>query len=147
LTVTELDQQMMAQAGKQSNISRAELNKFLSTPFATILQGRILYPRAFDKDQGLGISIYTFYHPKPYPRRLFTLIGPKGEARVIFPSTQGFPLPNASDATILGCWQNGYVQAWAILSGSSDHLIKSTPSTPLTCPLAEPVCDNNRHCK
>ncbi|MGC1378852.1 MAG: hypothetical protein WA821_21650 [Anaerolineales bacterium] len=147
LTVKELSQQVSTQAGKQSNISPAELNKFLAIPHAAILQGRILYPRAFDKDQGWKVSIYTFYHPKPYPRMLFTLIGPQGETRVIFPSIQAVPLPNASDATILGCWLDGYVQAWAVLPGGSDHLIKSAPATPLICPLAEPVCDNNHHCK
>jgi hypothetical protein len=146
LTRKELGQQFVAQAGKPG-ISSIELNKFLATPRSVILQGRILYPRAFDKDQGWAVSIYTFYRPKPYPRMLFTLIGPNGEARVVFPSIQGVPIPNASDATILGCWQNGYVQAWAVLPGDSAQLIKSAPATPLTCPLAEPVCDNNHHCK
>jgi len=148
LNRSELIRQVMKQTKDQSKISNATLRKFILTPGSMILQGRILYPREFDKDQGLDISIYAFYHPKPYPRMLLTLLGPQGETQLIFPSTQAVPIPNASDAIILGCSDSKYVQVWAVLLTDSNLIIKRSPaSKPLTCPLSEPVCDNNHHCK
>jgi hypothetical protein len=147
LTRKELSKQVVVQAGNQLGISGLELNKFLTIPRSVILQGRVLYSREFDKDRGFAVSIYPFYHPKPYPRMLFTLIGPNGETPSIFPSIQAAPIPNVSDAIVLGCRENDYVQVWAVLLTNKNLLIKSTPATPLTCPLLEPVCDNNHHCK
>ncbi len=146
LTGRELVQQAATQAGTPFSLSPVDLNNFLSTPHAVVLQGRVLYPRQFDKDQGLEVSIYQFYRPKPYPRTIFTLLGPAGETPAILPSLLPAPIQNASDAIILGCRESDYVQVWAILVKSS-ILIKRTPSTPLVCPLPEPVCDNNHHCK
>ncbi len=147
LTRRELGRQVVTQAKSQLGISGLELSKFLVSPRSLILQGRILYAREFEKDEGLGVSIYPFYHPKPYPRMIFTLIGYKGETRAILPSIQPAPIPNVSDAIILGCRENDYIQVWAVLLTDSNLLIKRAPAAPLTCPLVEPVCDNNGHCK
>ena len=148
LSRKELVQQVVNRTKGQRKISNPALRQFLQSPRSIILQGRILYPREFERDQGLDISIYAFYHPKPYPRMLLTLLGPMGETQLIFPSTQAAPIPNASDAIILGCSENKYVQVWAVLLTESDLLIEQTPSLKSpTCPLAEPVCDNNHHCE
>jgi len=153
LSKKELGQQFAALAGNQAGISSEELNTFLSAPGSVILQGRILYPRQFSKDEGPKRSVYYFYRRKPYPRMLLTLIGPNGETPVILPSLQALPIPNASDAIILGCRENidapawAYVQVWAVFLTHNNILLKRTPSIPLACPLPEPVCDNNRNCK
>jgi hypothetical protein len=115
-----------------------------------LVQGRILYPRQLDKDGGAKTSVYSFYHPKAYPRMLFTLIGPIGETSAMFASTQAAAIPNASDAIILGCRESDYIQVWAVLLQDGSQLVKRTPATAATklvCPLQEPVCDNNHHCK
>jgi hypothetical protein len=146
LTRDQLVQQSRARAGDRLSIPDADLSKFLANPAAVVLQGRVLYPRQMEKDQGWAVSMYLFYRPKPYPRMLFTLLGPKGETSIVFATTQAIPLENASDATIIGCSENDYVQVWGILTGNG-KLFKRTPSTSLTCPLPEPVCNNNHHCK
>src|SRR5258706_9596447 len=63
LTRMELVQQAVTQTGNLLSVPPVNLNIFLSTPHAVILQGRVLYPRQLDKDEGLDISIYNFYHP------------------------------------------------------------------------------------
>lgn len=131
----------------QVDLTGREVRSLLSNRLAVILQGRILYTRQLEKDQGLDVSIYNFYHPKPYPRTIFTLIGPGGESRGVFPSIQAALIPNASDAIVLGCRESDYIQIWAVLLPGSDVLLKRNPSAPPVCPLTEPVCDDNHHCK
>lgn len=150
LTRKELSQQFITRLGKNSDISSQQLDRLLSQTELVILQGRTLYARPFEKDAGFDISVYEFYRPKPYPRMIFTLLGPRGEARAIFPSTQMVSIPNLSDAIILGCREGDLVQVWGILLNDSQTLLKRTPSLDsdsLVCPLKEPVCDDNHHCK
>lgn len=131
-------------------LSNQAWRTFLRSPDAVVVQGRALYPRQFEKDDGFKVSIYKFYYPKPYPRMLFTVIGPSGETSALLATMQAPALPNTSDVIILGCNESTYVQVWAILLDGGKQIIKRTPATAaesLTCPLQEPVCDNNHHCK
>ena len=150
LTRKELAQQFSTRLGTNSDISSQQLYKLLAKPEAVILQGRTLYARSFEKDAGFDVSVYEFYHPKPYPRMIFTLLGPRGEARAIFPSLQPVAIPNFSDAIILGCRVGDSIQVLGILLNDSKTLLKRTPSLggeALVCPLKEPVCDDNHHCQ
>jgi hypothetical protein len=150
LTRAELVKQVQQKTGGQLGLTKKEWNSFLKSPQAVIAQGRIFYPRQFDKDEGVNVSIYQFYHLKPYPRMLFTMLGPNGETPAILATMQAPPVPNASDAVILGCRESDYVQVWAIILNNGNQIFKRTPNTvaeSLTCPLKEPVCDNNHHCK
>jgi len=143
----ELAEQFVALGGKELGISSENVQKFLASPGATILQGRSLFPRQFDKDEGLDISIYSFYHPMAYPRTLFTLLGPKGENVIILPRIEPAKIPNSIDVMALGCDAGGYIQAWAVLQMDDQSVFERAPAgTPLTCPLPEPVCDNNNSC-
>ena len=59
-------------------------------------------------------------------------------------------LPNASDAIVLGCSyrQAGYdmVSALAVVLPQQGISIARLPAAPLSCPLPDPVCDNNKIC-
>lgn len=149
LTKNQLSQQVFLKTIHQMGVSREAWLKFLSSPQAMLIQGRILYPRQFEKDAGAKVSVYNFYHPQPYPRVLFTLIGPTGETPAMFAAMQAPAIPNASDAIIFGCRESDYIQVWGVLLNDG-QLIKRTPASTaksLTCPLQAPVCDNNHHCK
>jgi hypothetical protein len=140
--------QFIAKAGQSTGLSLTELEQFLSSQNAVILMGRSLYPRQFYKDQGLDISIYDFYHPLPYPRTLFTVIGPMGESVVILPRTSPAGISNSTDVMVIGCNKIGYIQAWAVVNLENNQVFNPLPSTKLlTCPLPEPVCDNNKNCR
>lgn len=144
---TALAEQFITLAGKQLGLTSQDLQKFLSDQNAVILQGRSLYPRQLNKDEGLDISVYNFYHPMPYPRTLFTLLGPKGENVIILPRISPAKVANSVDVLVLGCHAEGYIQAWAVIRLDDKSVFQRTPpGAPLTCPLLEPVCDDNKNC-
>jgi hypothetical protein len=144
---TTLAEKFIATSGKQLGLTMQDLQKFLSNPDAIILQGRSLYPRQFNKDEGLDISVYTFYHTMPYPRTLFTLLGQKGENIIILPRIEPAKIANSVDVMTLGCRADGYIQAWVVVRMDDLSVFeRMTPGTPLACPLPEPVCDNNKNC-
>jgi len=147
-TKTELAQQFSALTAKNSGISDQNLNTFLNSENAVILKGRSLYPRQFNKDEGLDISIYPFYHSQPYPRTLFTLIGQNGEKVIMLPRTNPAKIPNSTDMLVIGCSTDGFIQAWAVLNLADNNLFTRLPASPLpnTCPLPDPICDNNKNC-
>jgi hypothetical protein len=142
-----LAEQFVSLAGKPLGVTTQDLEKFLTNPSAVILQGRSLYPRQFGKGEGLDISIYNFYHTKPYPRTLFTLIGTKGENVIILPRIDPAKVANSTDLLVLGCRSRGYIQAWAVVRMDNQSVFeRMPPGTPLACPLPEPVCDDNKNC-
>jgi hypothetical protein len=144
---TVLAEQFITLAGKQLGLTPQDLQNFLSNPSAIILQGRSLYPRQLGKDEGLDISVYNFYHTKPYPRTLFTLLGPKGESVIILPRVDPAKVANSGDVMVLGCRADGYVQAWAVVRVEDKSVFeRMPPGTLLACPLPDPVCDNNKSC-
>ncbi len=147
-TVAELADDFNARAGQNLGLSAQSLQEFLSTKDAIILRGRSLYPRQFNKDEGLDISIYDFYHSLPYPRTLFTTIGQQGEKVVILARTDPAPIANTADVMVLGCASDGYVQAWAVILLDDNSVLQRLPSgAPLACPLPDPVCDDNKNCR
>ena len=134
-------------AGGKLNLSIAQLNSFLSTDNAVILTGRSLYPRQFAKDEGLDISVYNYYHPLPYPRTLFTIIGRNGENVIILPRMEAAKIPNATDMMVVGCKSEGYILAWAVIRLDNQSVLERTPTgAPLSCPLQDPICDTNKNC-
>jgi hypothetical protein len=134
-------------AGNKLNLSTESLRNFLTSKNAVILTGRSLYPRQFNKDEGLDISIYNFYHSLPYPRTLFTVIGQDGEKVIIFPRTEPAEIPNEIDVMVIGCQAEEFILAWAVIRMDDKIVFERTPpGMPLTCPLPDPVCDNNKSC-
>jgi hypothetical protein len=129
-----------------AGLTRGAINTFLKNPDAEMLVGRTLYPRAYK--MGQGEFYFSPYTVMEFPRTAFILIGPHGGDGVILPG--GFPkyFPHASDALVIGCKGETYTDALAVilLDGSGKVYVRS-PKSELTCPLKQPVCDNNTVCK
>ena len=133
--------------GSKLNLSGDDLKNFLKTQDAVILTGRSLFPRQFAKDEGMDISVYNFYHPLPYPRTLFTILGQAGQRVVILPRMEAAKIPNSTDVMVLGCQSDGYIIAFAVIRLDDKSVFGRTPSgAPLACPLTDPICDNNKSC-
>ena len=133
--------------GSKLNLSGDDLKNFLNTQDAVILTGRSLFPRQFAKDEGMDISVYNFYHPLPYPRTLFTILGQAGQRVVILPRMEAAKIPNSTDVMVLGCQSDGYIIAFAVIRLDDKSVFGRTPSgAPLACPLTDPICDNNKSC-
>jgi hypothetical protein len=131
------------------NLSRADVEKFLSQPQAVILDGRALYPRFYLQDRGEPVS-YKPFRAVNYPRTVFLLIGPGGLDYAILPGGQPKVFPNASDAILIGCRSTDgefeIVSTLLVVLPEQGVTYSRSPASTLTCPLPEPVCDNNRNC-
>lgn len=130
-------------------LRRADVDAFLQQPGAVALNGRALYPRYYRPGKG---ELYSFgpFLAAPYPRMVFSVIGPQGLAYVVLPGKAPKAFPNASDISLLGCQSSaqGYslVSAVAVILPAQHAGYARTPASPLTCPLPEPVCDTNGNC-
>lgn len=129
-------------------LNENNIQNFLSSENAIILTGRSLYPRQFNINEGLDISVYRYYHSMPFPRTLFTTIGQQGERVVILPTTNPAPIPNSTDVMVIGCLDHGIVFARAIIRLDDNSIIEGLNSDePLLCPLQKPICETNKNCR
>lgn len=134
------------QAVTNAGMSINDIDSFLMNPNAELLVGRILYPRYYPIDRG-EIFIYP-YVTMGFPRTAFIFIGPHGERGVILPGDVPKYFPQAADALILGCREEKYLDALAvILLDDSGTIYSRSPKSDLGCPLHQPVCNSNRVCQ
>lgn len=128
-----------------AGLSLQEINSFLQNPAAEISVGRALYPRYYIENEG-EIHFYPVV-TMGFPRITFTLIGDDGEKGIVLPGEKPEHFPHAVDAIVLGCKEQYYVDAIAvILLDETGAIYTRSPESPLQCPLKQPVCDNNHNC-
>ncbi len=131
-----------------NDLTLTQINAFLKIPGSEMLVGRTLYPRWYKMGQGEFESAFYPYNNMDFPRTAFVLIGPKGADGIVLPG--GIPkyLPHTADALVIGCRGEKYVDALAvILLDSTQTVYTRSPMSELTCPLKQPVCENNNKCK
>jgi hypothetical protein len=132
----------------QAGLDPELLNAFLKNPGAEALVGRTLYPRSYKMGQG-EISFYFYpFTNMDFPRTGFFLIGPHGQDNIILAG--GFPkyLPHLADALVIGCRERNYVDAlMVIVLDEQGTVYARSPMPELTCPMEQPVCNNNSKCQ
>ncbi len=138
----KLDDRSLTQLG----VGAKEILSFLEQNQAIALEGRALYPRYIWR----GINPLIPGHllsAKPYSRMTFTTIGRHGHAAVMLVTgDEWFEFPHGDDALVIGCLEKGFVNAWAVILPEIGAIYRRQPQTLLSCPLPEPVCDNNGWC-
>jgi hypothetical protein len=128
-----------------AGLNLQEINAFLQNPNAEISIGRALYPRYYIENEG-EVHFYPVV-VMGFPRITFTLIGPKGEQGIILPGGKPRYFPQGVDTIVLGCREQFYVDALAvIILDEKGAIYTRSPESSLQCPLKQPVCDNNHHC-
>ena len=128
-----------------AGLSLQEIESFLRNPKAEMSVGRALYPRYYIENEG-EVHFYPVV-VMGFPRTTFTLIGPKGEQGIVLPGEKPKHFPHAGDVIILGCKEQFYVDALAvILLDETGTVYTRSPESALQCPLEQPVCDNNHNC-
>lgn len=128
-----------------AGLSLQEINSFLEQPNAEVSVGRALYPRFYIENEG-EVHFYPVV-VMGFPRTTFTLIGPEGEKGVVLPGEKTPYFPHAVDTLVLGCKEQLYVDALAvIILDENGGVYTRSPESPLQCPLKQPVCDNNHNC-
>ncbi|HET6595743.1 MAG TPA: hypothetical protein VFG81_08980 [Anaerolineales bacterium] len=128
-----------------AGLSLQDVNSFLQDPNAEISVGRVLYPRYYIENEG-EVHFYPVVR-MGFPRITFTLIGNEGEKGIVLPGEKPEHFPHAVDAIVIGCKEQYYVDALAvILLDETGAIYTRSPESPLQCPLKQPVCDNNHNC-
>jgi hypothetical protein len=129
----------------RAGLSLQEINAFLQNPNAELTVGRALYPRYYIENEG-EVHFYPVI-VMGFPRTTFTLIGPKGEQGIILPGDKPRYFPQGVDTLVLGCREQYYVDALAvILLDEKGGIYTRSPESSLECPLKQPICDNNHNC-
>jgi hypothetical protein len=129
----------------KAGLNLQEINTFLQNPNAEISVGRALYPRYYVENEG-EVHFYPVV-VMGFPRTTFTLIGPKGEQGIVLPGDKPRYFPQGVDTIVLGCKEQFYVDALAvIILDEKGSIYTRSPASSLECPLKQPVCDNNHHC-
>jgi hypothetical protein len=128
-----------------------KIDEFLeNNEAAALMDGAALYPRFLG--QGYGIPSWPPYKAVEYPRTIFTLIGPR-PAHVIVVLTGPVPdwLPHNSDVLVLGCKRDyepeRIYDALLVILPEKGVVYHANPERPLQCPVAEPICNNNKSCR
>jgi hypothetical protein len=129
-----------------AGLSVPQIQSFLQNPDAEVVVGRTLYPRFFQI--GRGEMHFYPYTEMGFPRTGFLLIGPAGQQAILLPAEEPVQLSHGTDVLVLGCKGPNYTDALAVVVlDKTSAVYTRSPASELTCPLKQPVCDNNHVCK
>jgi hypothetical protein len=122
--------------------SQEEIQYLRAHEAAVAIQGRGLYPRFYRSGEGEPGEDWVAYLERDYSRLGFFLVGPT-KGSVILPM-EGSPewFPNAADVIIVGCQEEAYIDAAAVLvSVEGNHqsaLLVRSAFDEFACPLPAP---------
>ncbi len=110
-----------------NGFDRADIRSFLSQPNSAILEGRLLYPRMYRRNEGLAsANPWPAYAERDFPRIGFILINDNSH-HLIFPTKTVLDFPQGADAILLACEIDGVLEVRVIDFGD-----KSFQSAPLS---------------
>lgn len=114
-----------------SGYAGEEIRAFLSQPGTVLLEGRMLYPRLYRRNEGLAsANPWPVYAVRDFSRIGFILLNDQ-RTDMIFITKEILDFPQGSDAFILACQGDGYLDVRLIDFG--DHSYQSAPlSNPCT---------------
>jgi small basic protein len=143
--IEELDEEgWIARMGLQPD----DLHHFLEDEDAMLWRGRALYPRYYGIGSGEP-DRFSAYRERDFPRLVISTIGQDEFLTGVLPlSSPPDYFPNGADVIVLGCREElNYELAAIIMTWPGEILYTRSPASPLTCPLPEPVCNDNRVCR
>lgn len=133
-------------------LERAALQEFLKNENAFILQGAALYPRYFHQNE--GHRSWPPYQKTEYPRTIFVLIGPQPQAHtIVLAGLAREYFPHNSDVLVLFCEPekadalDASLAALVVALPGPNIVYQTQPERPLACPVAKPICNNNKSCR
>lgn len=133
-------------AVQQSGYRVEQLEQFLAGEEAFARYGRLLYPRYLYINQGIP-GTESIFAARAFPRLAFRTIGPFGERSALLPmQVPPRPVRDGADVVVLGCGRSDALLA-VVLDGDHNQVLLRDPPAALSCPLPEPVCDDNRVCR
>jgi hypothetical protein len=125
-------QEQLVKKLEPSGYAGEDVRAFLSQPRAVLLEGRMLYPRLYRRNEGMSSA-----HPWPiYSVRDFSRIGfillNNQRNDLIFPTKDLLDFPQGADAIVLACQSDDYLTVRVIDFGS--HSYQNAPLSD-SCPI------------
>jgi hypothetical protein len=118
---------------ESSGYAGEEVRTFLSQPEAVLMEGRMLYPRLYRRNEGMSsANPWQAYAVRDFSRIGFMLINNQ-RYDLIFPTKDVLDFPQGADAIVLACQSDGYLNVRVIDFGSHSYQSAS---------LSDP-CPNN----
>ena len=146
---TTYDQILESGVIQNSGFDIPEIDAFINQG-GVILSGRALYPRFFKYNEGM-VDEEKIFSDRAYPRSVFMLTKPDAPQEGVILPMEKSPefFPNGSDVFVFGCRSSEKLidASMVIVLKPELHVYTRSPSAPLSCPLPEPICDNNHVCK
>jgi hypothetical protein len=110
------------------------VNTFLSQPGAVLVEGRMLYPRLYRRNEGMSsANPWPVYAVRDFSRIGFILLNSQ-RSEMIFVTREVLDFPHGSDAIVLACQSDGYFDVRVIDFGSHSYqnapLSNPCPSNP-----------------
>jgi hypothetical protein len=128
---TSTQEQLIAKL-ESSGYDRKEIRAFLSQPQSVLLEGRMLYPRMYRRDEGMrSANPWPAYKVREYPRMSFILLNEK-RYDSIFPTKDLLNFPQGADVILLACQQEDRLEVRTITFDN-----KIFQSAPLLQPCTE----------
>lgn len=107
----------------------SQVEAFLAQPDAVILEGRMLYPRLYRREEGIvSANPWPAYEVRAYARIGFLLLNEK-VTNAIFQTRDVLDFSQGADAIVLGCQKQDYLDARLVVFPKRDYL-----NAPLTDP-------------
>lgn len=123
---TSTQQELAAQVVSRG-YEAAEVEAFLSQPDAVLLEGRMLLPRLYRRDDGMvSANPWPAYAVRDYARIGFVLIN-DDNYDAIFPTRDVLDFPQGADAILLACQREDYLDVRVVVF--SDAIYQSAPLT------------------
>ena len=89
----------------------SSVEEFLSQPNSIILEGELLYPRFFRRNDGIfSTTPWAIYSVRDFSRLGFIVLN-TGAHSVIFPADQPVKLTHGADVIVVGCQRANYIEA------------------------------------
>ncbi|HQU38098.1 MAG TPA: hypothetical protein PLR65_16060, partial [Anaerolineales bacterium] len=110
------------------------VEKLLSQPNSLILEGRLLYPRFFRRNDGIfSTTPWAIYSVRDFSRLGFIVLN-TGAHSVIFPADSPIKLTHGADVIVVGCQQKEYTEARWIFFPELDETYQAEEMTSICSP-------------
>lgn len=107
----------------------AIVDEFLSQPTAQIIEGRLLYPRFFRRNDGIfSTNPWPVYKVRDFSRLGFIVLN-NGAYSVIFPIDKPIAFVHGADVIVLGCKREDHVEARWVFFPETDEMYQTESLT------------------
>jgi hypothetical protein len=120
---------------KEQLVSRnSEAEEFLSQPDAQIIEGRLLYPRFFRRNDGIfSAHPWPIYAVRDFSRLGFIVLN-ENAISVIFPADSPIKLTHGEDVIVLGCQHDDHLEARWVFFPELDETYQTKSMTTACSP-------------